>query len=231
MLHMAMKKQDAVYDLLLSNLVSGSYRFGQSILVKEVAVATGASKQPIMSALRQLQAEGFVRITAQVGCHVVAPEAAEMGDFFLMFSRMEATMAELAAQRGGESEADRLGLINAQIRRLPRRDASSGERYRLLNREFHGVLHAMSRSSRLHEQLRSSWAMSDFLISQADEFSRHISQAADEHDEIVDAVRLRNGPAARRAMEAHILEFRMKVLDALVSRAGETGTRAAAKRP
>ena len=70
----------------------------------------------------------------------------------------------------------------------------------------------------VHEQLRSSWAMSDFLISQADEFSRHISQAAEEHDEVVEAVRLRNGPAARRAMEAHILEFRMKVLDALASR-------------
>jgi DNA-binding GntR family transcriptional regulator len=211
-------KQDAVYDLLLSNFVSGRYRFGQSILVKEVVAATGASKQPIMSALRQLQAEGFVRITAQVGCHVVAPEAAEMGDFFLMFSRMEATMAELAAQRGREGDASRLGLINAQIRRLPRCDAASGERYRLLNREFHGVLHAMSRSSRLHEQLCSSWAMSDFLISQADEFSRHISQAAEEHDEVVEAVRLRNGPAARRAMEAHILEFRMTVLDALASR-------------
>jgi len=60
--------------------------------------------------------------------------------------------------------------------------------------------------------------MSDFLISQADEFSRHISEAADEHDQVVDAVRLRDGPAARRAMEAHILEFRMKVLDALSSR-------------
>jgi DNA-binding GntR family transcriptional regulator len=214
---MAMK-QDAVYDLLLGSLVNGTYRFGQSILVKEVVAATGASKQPIMSALRQLQAEGFVRITAQVGCHVVSPAAAEMGDFFLMFSRMEATMAELAAQRAGAGEADRLELINAQIRRLPRRDPASGERYRLLNREFHGALHAMSRSSRLHEQLRSSWAMSDFLISQANEFSRHISEAADEHDDVVKAVRRRDGPAARRAMEAHILEFRMKVLVALEGR-------------
>jgi len=208
-------KQDAVYDLLLGKLVSGQYRFGQAILVKELAAETGASKHPIMSALRQLQAEGFVQIRAQVGCEVVAPRAMEMGDFFLMFSRMEATMAELAAQRGAPNEVDRLAAINAQISRLPRRDAASGERYRLLNREFHGVLHMMSRSSRLHEQLRSSWAMSDFLISQADEFSRHISAAADEHEEIIDAVRRRNGPAARRAMEAHILEFRMKVLEEL----------------
>ena len=45
--------------------------------------------------------------------------------------------------------------------------------------------------------------------------SRHISAAADEHEQIIDAVRRRNGPAARRAMEAHILEFRMKVLEEL----------------
>jgi DNA-binding GntR family transcriptional regulator len=208
-------KQDAVYDFLLGKLVSGRYRFGQAILVKEVAGETGASKHPIMSALRELQAEGFVHIRAQVGCEVVAPRAIEMGDFFLMFSRMEATMAELAAQRGAPGEVDRLAAINAQIGRLPRRDVASGERYRLLNREFHGALHAMSRSPRLHAQLRSSWAMSDFLISQADQFSRQISAAADEHEEIIDAVRRRNGPAARRAMEAHILEFRMKVLEEL----------------
>lgn len=217
-------KQDAVYDLLLGKLVSGRYRFGQSILVKEVAAQTGASKHPIMSALRRLQAEGFLRITAQVGCQVVSPRAAEMGDFFLMFSRMEATMAELAAQRGQEGEADRLAQINAQIRKLPRREAGSGERYRLLNREFHAALHAISRSPRLHEQLLSSWAMSDFLICQADEFSRHISDAADEHDEIVEAVRRRNGPAARRAMEAHILEFRMRVLEELETRERRVGS-------
>ena len=211
-------KQEAVYELLLGQLVTGRYRFGQPILVKEVAAATGASKHPIMSAVKQLQAEGFVRITAQVGCQVVSPTAAEMGDFFLIFSRMEATMAELAAQRGSEREAGRLARINAEIRKLPRRDATSGERYRLLNRDFHSALHAMSRSPRLHDQIRSSWAMSDFLISQADEFSRHISAAADEHDEIVQAVRRRNGPAARRAMETHILEIRMKVLDELETR-------------
>lgn len=211
-------KQDEVYELLLGELVSGRYGFGESILVKEIAAATGASKHPIMSALQRLQAEGFVRITAQVGCQVVSPRSAEMGDFFLMFSRMEATMAELAAQRGSEDEIVRLSLINERIRRLPRRDAGSGERYRVLNREFHSALHAMSRSPRLHEQLRTSWAMSDFLISQADEFSRHISAASDEHEEIIEAVRRRNGPGSRRAMEAHILEFRLKVLEELETR-------------
>lgn len=214
-------KQRDVYELLLGELVGGRYRFGEAVLVKEVAAATGASKHPIMSALQRLQAEGFVRITAQVGCQVVSPRSAEIGDFFLMFSRMEATMAELAAQRGSEDEITRLSIINEQIRRLPRRDGRSGERYRVLNREFHAALHAMSRSPRLHEQLRLSWAMSDFLISQADEFSRHISAAADEHEEIIESVRRRDGPRARRAMEAHILEFRLKVLEELDVRGPE----------
>jgi DNA-binding GntR family transcriptional regulator len=209
------EKQVVVYDLLLGRLASGKYAFGDALHVKEIAAETGASKYPIMSALRRLEAEGFVRIVAQVGCQVVSPSADEMGDFFLMFSRMEGTMAELAAQRGTAAEIDKLAAINAQIRRLPRREAESAERYRLLNREFHGVLHSMSRSRRLHEELRTSWAMSDFLINQANEFSRHISAAADEHDEVVSAFRRRNGTAARRAMEVHILEFRLKVLDAL----------------
>ena len=209
------RKQDSVYEILLARFVAGAYRFGEGLSVKRVSEETGASKHPIMAALKELQAQGFVRITAQVGCEVVSPSREEIADFFVMFSRMEGVMAEFAAARRMEAEIDALALTNAHIAKLPRRDASSGERYRQLNREFHTRIHAMGRSPALHRQLRASWAMSDFFISQSDEFARHLAEATAEHEDIIAAIRRRASSRAREAMERHILGFRLKVLERL----------------
>lgn len=209
------RKQDSVYDILLARFASGAYRFGQPLLVKQIAAETGASKHPIMSALKELRSHGFVRITAQVGCEVIAPEPSEIADFFVMFSRMEGVMAEFATRRRQTGETDRLAAINAQIAKLPRRAATSGERYRLLNREFHAAIHQLGRSPALHERLVTHWAMSDFLISQSDEFARHLSEATIEHEAIISAIERGAAATARMAMENHILGFRLKVIENL----------------
>ena len=209
------RKQDSVYDTLLARFASGAYRFGQPLLVKQIALETGASKHPIMSALKELCSHGFVRITAQVGCEVIAPEPGEIADFFVMFSRMEGVMAEFAARRRQPGDSDRLAAVNAQIAKLPRRDPASGERYRLLNREFHAAIHRIGRSPALHERLITHWAMSDFLISQSDEFARHLNDATTEHEEIIAAIERGAAVRARAAMENHILGFRLKVMQGL----------------
>ena len=77
-----LSKKDQIYQEILSRLFSGRYRFGEPIPVKEISEETGVSRQPIMTALYRLQDNGFVRITAQVGCEVVRPTVEEVSDFF-----------------------------------------------------------------------------------------------------------------------------------------------------
>ncbi|MEQ8936893.1 MAG: GntR family transcriptional regulator, partial [Amphiplicatus sp.] len=68
-----MSKSSEIYDLVVERLVNAGYAFGDRLLVKELSAETGASRQPIMSALNRLSAEGFVRIVPQVGCEVINP--------------------------------------------------------------------------------------------------------------------------------------------------------------
>jgi DNA-binding GntR family transcriptional regulator len=207
------RKQESVYEHLLERFADGHIRFGQALSVKDIAAETGASKHPIMSALKELGAQGFVVITAQVGCQAISPSASEIADFFVMFSRMEGVMAEFAAQRREAGEVERLRAVNAQIARLPRRARDSGERYRQLNREFHTLIHRMGRSDALHTRLASSWVMSDFFISQSGEFAHHLDEATAEHESVIGAIEAGAAAKARRVMEAHILGFRLKVLE------------------
>lgn len=198
------RKKDAVYDFVLERLVDGQFRFGERISTSLIADATGASRQPIMSALQTLRSQGFVRIIAQVGCEVISPTLREIEDFYLLLGRIEGVLAELAASRGSREEVDELRRVNALIEKLPRNRPDSGLKYRALNREFHGIYHAMARSPKLHEEQVVNWAMSDFLIIQTYGFLPHLRGAAEEHEQIIQALAQGGRDAARSAAEQHI---------------------------
>src|ERR1700736_6239343 len=94
----AERKKESIVNELLHRFVSGRYRCGEKIVVKTICEETGVSRFPVMAALNDLRAAGFVVITAQVGCEVISPTPAEVHDFFLFFGRMEGMIAELAAE-------------------------------------------------------------------------------------------------------------------------------------
>lgn len=199
-----MNKKDEVYELLVSRLVGAEYKFGQKLSVKEVAADTGASRQPIMAALNRLSAEGFVRIIPQVGCEVVNPDRDQIADFYLMFERMEGLLAELAAARRTEAQLKELRDIQARIRAIDFTQTGEAQTYLELNRGFHQLIHDMAQSPFVDERQSSNFNMSDFFINQAIGFSAFMGGAAQEHEEIIEAIASKSPSRARSLSESHI---------------------------
>jgi len=207
---MRTNKKTHLYELILDRLIEGRYRFGEPILVKELATDTGASRQPIMSALNALSVDGFVKIVPQVGCEVINPTLRDIADFYKMFSRTEGLLAELAASRWTPPQLSALKASNAMIR--ADLEASGGANYRDLNRTFHLAFHEMSGSSLLETRQSSIFSMSDFLIMQTVGFRPHVDEAATEHDDIIQTLESRDEAGARAAAEAHIDEVAKAVI-------------------
>jgi DNA-binding GntR family transcriptional regulator len=207
---MRLSKKDVLYDDILDRLIGAKYRFGERILVKELAAETGASRQPIMAALNGLSADGFVRIIPQVGCEVINPTIREIGDFYKMFARLEGLLAELAAERRAPGQLKTLKETNRLIRVDLREHG--GEDYRDLNRTFHTTFHRMADSMLLDARQSSIFAMSDFFIMQSIGFTPHMADAADEHEQIIAALERQDSQAARVAAEEHIDEVANAVL-------------------
>lgn len=201
---MALSKNNRVYDLIVDRLVNARYAFGERLLVKELALETGASRQPIMSALNRLSADGFVRIIPQVGCQVIDPTAAEIADFFLLFQRLEGVLAELAAQRRTEDELRTLQRAQQRIIAHEQAAERSALTYAELNRDFHHAMHLMAHSPMLAEKQRSHFNMSDFFITHSAGFGSFMSDAAREHDKIIDAIVRQEPERARLEAESHI---------------------------
>lgn len=212
----SLSKNNKVYDLVIDRLVNAHYAFGDRLLVKELSAETGASRQPIMSALNRLSADGFVRIIPQVGCQVINPSREEIADFFLMFQRMEGLLIELAAQRRSESQL-------AELRRIQQRlviveQTGDAVAHAALNRDFHHAMHEMASSPLLDEKQRSNFNMCDFFITHSAGFAAFMSDAVQEHEHIIDAIARQQPERARLMAEAHIAA----VASAVLAGMGET---------
>jgi DNA-binding GntR family transcriptional regulator len=207
-------KQSEIYDLLVQRLVSARYAFGERILVRELAGEFSVSRQPIMTALNWLAADGFVRIIPQVGCQVINPDRNAVADFFLMFQRMEGLLAELAAARRTEQQLAELRELQRQIIAMANDQEALREHYAELNRNFHQTIATMADSALIEEKQSANFNMSDFFINHAIGFDRLGAGVAQEHEHepIIDAIARREPSGARRAAEEHIASVAAAVL-------------------
>lgn len=202
--HVSDRKKDLVKTYLRDRLTRGEYRFGQKLSAKAVSEETDASRFMVITAINELQAEGFFDVTAQVGVTVTNPSLTEIMDFFVVFGRLEGALAEFAAQRREPTDISRLRWINEQLHNLDMDDIQSGEGYRTINLEFHEAVHAAAKSPKLAQRQLLQWSMADFFVTQASDFRSHVPDSATEHDLVVTAIERKDGETARTLMESHI---------------------------
>ena len=208
-------KKVAIYQEILGRLLSRQYLFGQKILVKEISEETGVSRQPIMTALNNLQERGFVVITAQVGCEVVHPNSSEVEDFYHMFAANEGLIAGLAAERATANEVARMKEINEKIKQINPGHSDAEDTYRQLNADFHRLLHTMAKSPILSARQIANFELSDFFIVQTCSFRAHLGAVIDEHDIIIAALQARNKESAMKAAASHIDSVAKDVIGAM----------------
>ena len=206
----ALSKKDTIYDLVIKRLIDTTYKFGDQILVKDLVIETETSRQPVMSALNHLAADGFVRIAPQVGCQVINPSIAAIQDFFLMFAHMEALLSGLAAERRTSVQIEALRAVQSDIEALRSDDRRLSEKYATLNQEFHGIIHGMANTDLVSKRHRPNFNMSDFFIAQTVGFDRLMSDATEDHRTLIEAIDQRNVAMANEVAMRHILSIAKK---------------------
>ena len=200
-----------VLDELKERLLSGQYPAGSRISIEEVKAEFGVSKQPVMDAMRRLEATGIVQIVPAERLPGRALHRA--GDPGLLqpvrpFRGRDRRRGRHAAHRHPARRARR--HVAAHRRLEHTNDTTARSRgYRFLNREFHLVIHHMSHCRVMAELSERMWDMSDFFINTIGG-AQHLSDALvhrnHDHDVIRSAIRSRNAEVARVAMQSHIVE-------------------------
>jgi DNA-binding GntR family transcriptional regulator len=199
-----------VLDELKERLLSGRYPIGSRISIEDVKTEFGVSKQPVMDAMRRLEATGIVQIVPQSGCRVASYTSREIKDFFNLFGRFEGEIAAAAAIRRTDAqlgELDEVWQHIADLEALPD-PAARSRGYRFQNRDFHLVIHGMAHSRVMADLSERMWDLSDFFINTiggVGRLSESVHDRNHDHDLIRSAIRTHNPDVARAAMESHIV--------------------------
>lgn len=197
---------ERAYLAVRGRILRGTYPAAARLTEQEIASATGMSRTPVREALRRLQAEGYITVTANQGAVVAEWTADDVADVFELRAILEPYGAGRAAERiGEEGIAELRELAQRQYRESELRADGYVERIGDLNSRFHKLLQSHSGNARLSRLMPILVEAPIVLKTFAHYRDEELLRSAAHHLEIVSALQAHDPQWAAAAMRTHIL--------------------------
>ena len=191
-------KAEAAYKELRERILVGSLAPGATINQERLAADLGLSITPLREALRRLEAEELVTLSAHKIVRVVPLSWQELHELSVTRERLDPLAAALAAAEATDQEAQAIADLAGQQRAADLRDRLAA------HRRLHLAIYAASHNRVLAGILGQLWDRTDryrIIVLRDREFD-HGTGA--EHREIAEAIRSRQAALADRLMRHHV---------------------------
>ncbi|WP_088342628.1 MULTISPECIES: GntR family transcriptional regulator [Rhodomicrobium] len=179
-----------------------NFKPGERLDESRLAERYGSSRTPVREALRQLAAEGFVRIRPHRGAVVSGLSMAELVEMFEMMAIYEGVCARLAARHATPDEMIQIEAGHDACRAFCEADDFDG--YCLANARFHESVYRASHNSFLIKQTVSIrnrlGAYRRFQLRR----NNRLRDSFREHQAVLDAIKGGHAEEADRLMREHI---------------------------
>lgn len=208
-----------VYRHLLDEIGRGDLLPGARLREAELAERLGVSRTPVREAIRQMEAEGLVVHVPRQGASIRMLDYTEVMELYEMRAVLEGTAARLAARAASDIELDELTALNEELAAVA--DAQMAFK---LNRQFHLTLLDAAKNRYL---VRSVNALQKTLLILGPSTligEDRARQAVIEHNDVLTALRNRDGEQAEMLMRVHIEAAHRVRLKALRGRERPTDT-------
>lgn len=183
-------------------ILSGRYPSGSRLDQRTLADELGASLIPVRESLRQLEAEGFVRIYPHRGAFVVDLSIDELKEIYLVREVLEELVTQLAVPNLSPHTLQRLGELIEQMRQA----TATQDFAKLLdlNRAFHFAIYESSGRPLLLQMITGLWERSIRYRQLYTYLPNRAPQALAEHKEIYAACKAGDAIAAGRAVRNNV---------------------------
>jgi DNA-binding GntR family transcriptional regulator len=198
-------KRDQVVALIRQALLDGELRPGDRIVESALARELGVSQTPVREALAALSREGLVIKLDHRGTFVSSLKETELREVLTLRAVLEGYCARLAAERCSPSDLERLEALVDRMSTA----ASAGKISALIERdlEFHRQLYELSGHSLLREVLSGLQQRMRLALAFADAvYSADLTDVAESHRTLIDALRQRDPALAEAVAKKHVLE-------------------------
>lgn len=199
--------------ILVADLIAGKYPIGTRLPAeRELATQYGMSRPTVREAIIALEVQGFVEVRVGSGAWVMRlPEREDMprtgmSAFELTEARMliEGEAAALAAAQASDADLAEIEALVEQIAQENRNPQGADE----ADRAFHLAVARATRNQAIEGAVATLWDLRETSAEAALLHSKartaNIKPVVEEHRAVLDALRARDGDAARAAMQQHL---------------------------
>lgn len=203
-----------VYNAIVGGIISGSFKPGHRLVLEHVAEQLGVSPTPVREAFARLIQEGLIQEEPPRRLRIVPLNESYVTDTFQVQAALEGLVAELAAQKITTSELGEIGDIVHQSGL-----ALEQKRFDIYiegDRSLHDTLLRVADNDVLRRNLQALQNHIGFIRGYCQRTSRdHLRHSQLEHQEIIEALVLKDAKQARQCMERHILNTGERVVNLL----------------
>ena len=194
---------DDVLGRLRALIIEGELSGGDRVNERIVCGQLGISRTPLREALKVLASEGLVQLLPNRGARVTKLTEPDLRAMFEVLASLEALAGELACARMSEAEIAEIQALHYQMEaHYHRRELPA---YFALNQAIHRRLVQGAGNPVLfahHAQLNARVQRARFLSNRFSE--ARWQQAMEEHGELLDALRRRDGPRLGGLLAHHL---------------------------
>jgi DNA-binding GntR family transcriptional regulator len=191
-----------IYSDLRSQLVSLQRQPGEVISEAEIALSYGVSRTPVREAILKLSDEGLLEIFPQSGIFVSRIPIAALPEAIIIRKALEATTAQLAAERATSSQI--LSLHAILQRQREANAAGDSDTFHRADEMFHATIAEVAGHPGI-------WTLIQQVKVHVDRYRRltlpqagRIPRVIVEHEAVLHAIEGHDPSGARLAMEMHL---------------------------
>lgn len=206
------------YSFVRELFINGNrYNPGDKISVEELSRELGVSRTPLWGAINRLEAEGIVEIVPRQGVYLINYDPQRVIEIYIAREALEGMAARLAAEKITDRQIANLkSNVDDQMDYLRRGDV---DRYYASALEFHEQVVRISQNQTLERLLMSVLAQIRAMRVQRKYMPTHLPQSCDDHERLLQAMRLRDPDRAEREARSHIRDLTEEVRRSLATSA------------
>ncbi|OYO28020.1 GntR family transcriptional regulator [Janthinobacterium sp. PC23-8] len=191
--------QDKTYQTLHQWLTVGRFLPGERLKIRQVADELGVGVTPVRAALQRLAAEGALLDIPNCGMMVPKLNRAQFDDILQIRQLLEGQAAEQGAYRMSDAGIATMAALTQEMARAIA--ASDCKAYLEANEAFHVTLYRAGGSPLLMELIETIWLKVGPISNQLFEDGRFALKLNDAHEDVLAALKQRDGARVRRAIE------------------------------
>ena len=196
--------REDVKEYLLDLILKGDLQPGDRIIETKVAQQIGVSQGPVREALRDLELFGFVVSEPFRGTRVRETTDRDLVELYEIRAALEGLAAREAARHIDESTLAQLDQLLA----LMRSTAANGDRpsYIIADNDFHRTI-VQASGNRMLQQMWEGTRLTGTTLVTLTLVERPLTELAERHVDILQALRDGDSAAAEVAIKSHIEEL------------------------